>query len=335
MSTEGKKAATKAPKISALESLFARIFRIVAGKEYLINIHWNARRNSYSRPLHPSLIKLVLGSAFILTVGLGCLAFELGNWAFSGVRYKLAESYHGKYTGRLETVQYSLGSLETTLDNVFRQEQKMRALYGINSMGQSYSVFGIGGRTYPAAQDSQLSTGLYETLFQAMLKSHQLRGRMDFTLKNLRQISEFVSYRNNLWEHTPSVAPAQGELSSGFGYRVNPVTSQFVLHSGLDIAGDRWTPIYAPADGIVISSEISDNYGNQVVLDHGNGFHTRFAHMERCIVEKGQLVRRYALLGYMGSSGRATGVHVHYEVIRDGTPQNPQKFILPSGLLVD
>lgn len=330
-----QKQGDKAPKISAFESLFARIFRLAVGKEYLVNLHWNARKNSHSRPLHPSLIKVVLGTAFILFLGLGCLAFELGSWGFTEARYKVAEASHQKYTHRLETVQNTLGSLETTLDGVFQQEQKMRALYGINSMSLAYSAFGIGGRSHPTAADADLSTGLYETLFQAMMKSHQLRGRMNFTLKNLHQISEFVTYRNNVWEHTPSVSPARGERSSPFGYRVNPVTNQFVLHSGLDIAGSRWTPIYAPADGIVISSEVSDNYGNQVVLDHGNGFHTRLAHMERSIVEKGQLVKRYALLGYMGSSGRATGVHVHYEVLRDGTPQNPDKFILPAGMLVD
>jgi len=335
MALEDKKTQPRARKISALENVFARIFRIVAGKEYLINIHWNARRTSYSHPLRPSIIKLVLGTAFVLGLGLSCFIFEVGGWALTEVRFRLAESYHHKYVGRLEGVQSSLSSLETTLDTVFRQEQKMRALYGINYMGAAYSSFGVGGRSHPTAEDANLSNGLYETLFQAMLKSHQLRGRMDFTLKNLRQISEFVTYRSNIWEHTPSVAPAQGDWTSPFGYRVHPISGKFILHSGLDIAGNRWTPIYAPADGIVISSEASYNYGNLIVLDHGNGFRTKYGHLERILVEKGQLVKRYALLGYMGSSGDATGVHVHYEVIRDGSLQNPEKFILPSGVLVD
>ena len=322
-------------KISALETLFARIFRIVAGKEYLINVHWSARRTSISRPLHPSLIKLVFGVSGFLLLGLGCFSFEIGIWAISEARYRLALTNHHRYVTNLQGVQFSFGSVETTLDTVFHQEQKMRALYGINYLGSAYSSFGVGGRRHPSADDSVLSGGLYETLFQAMLKDHQLRGRMDFTLKNLRQISEFVKYRSNLWDHTPSVSPARGEWTSPFGYRINPVTGQFVLHSGLDIAGNRWTPIYAPADGIVISSEPSENYGNLVVLDHGNGFHTKFGHLQRLMVEKGQLVKRYALVGYMGNTGRATGVHVHYEVVRDGAPQNPEKFILPSGLLID
>lgn len=323
------------PRISALEALFAGIFRIVAGKEYLINIHWSAKRNSYSRPLHPSLMKFVLGTAGVLALGLACLAFEIGKWGVIEARYRLALSSHHRYMENLKGVQTVFGSLDTELDSVFRQEQQMRALYGIGYLGAAYSSFGVGGRAPHAAGDSALSNGLYTTLFQAMLKSHQLRNKMEFTLKNLQQISEFVAYRSHLWDHTPSVPPARGEWSSPFGYRVNPVTGQYILHSGLDIADSRWTSIYAPADGIVFSSEFSSNYGNMVVLDHGNGFLTRYGHLERILVEKGQLVKRYALIGYMGSTGRATGVHVHYEVFRDGTPQNPEKFILPPGLLVD
>ncbi len=324
-----------ARKISALETLFARIFRIVAGKEYLISIHWSPGRRSYSRPLRPSLIKLVLGTGAVLLLGLACLTFEVGKWAVDEARYHLALTNHHRYLGNLEEVQAAFGSVENTLDTVSDQERKMQALYGINYPGSGYSSFGVGGRSYPNADDSALPSGLYETLFQTMLKSHQLRGKMEFTLKNMQQITEFVSYRTNLWDHTPSVAPAKGEWTSPFGYRVNPVTGQYILHSGLDIASSRWTPIYASADGVVITAEPSDDYGNLVVLDHGNGFHTKYAHMERSMVEKGQLVKRYALLGYMGSTGRATGVHVHYEVVRDGTPENPEGFILPTGTIVD
>lgn len=325
----------KKPKTSPLERLFARIFRIVEGKEYVVNIHWGARHNSFSRPLHISHIRLVLGTAGILLLGLGCLSFGLGRWAITELSYRISLTSHHRYMERLQGAQTAFNSFDIKLDNVFRQEQKMRALYGINYMGSAYTSFGVGGRSHPSANDSVLSNGLYETLFKDMLRSHQLRGKMDFTLKNLRQISEFVNYRSNLWEHTPSVVPARGEWTSPFGYRINPVTGQYVLHAGLDIAGSLWTPIYAPADGIVNSAEPSEDYGNLIVLDHGNGFHTKFAHLQRILVEKGQLVKRYTLLGYMGKTGRATGVHVHYEVVRDGALQNPEKFILPAGLMVD
>ena len=79
----------------------------------------------------------------------------------------------------------------------------------------------------------------------------------------------------------------------------------------------------------------NSTFGNLVVMDHGNGYTTKFGHLTKIMVEKGQLVKRYGLIGYMGDTGRATGIHLHYEVHRDGTPQNPEKYILPSGILVD
>ncbi len=322
-------------KVTALEALFARVFRIAAGKEYLINVHWSARSSSHSRPLHPSLIQIVFGIACVLALGLGCLAFAVGDWAVTEVRAHLASSRHQAYLTGLDGVRASLSSLETALDSAYGQERKMRALYGINNLDAAHAAFGVGGRAHPTAEDANLSFGMYESLFQLELKTHQLRGRMELSLKSLRQIADFVAYRHDMWDHTPSIVPARGEWVSGFGYRIHPITGQYAMHEGLDIANGLWTPIYSTADGIVSACESGGNYGNLVVMDHGNGFHTKFGHLSRILVEKGQLVKRYALIGYMGSTGRATGTHVHYEVVRDGNPQDPGRFILPSGLLVD
>ncbi len=107
------------------------------------------------------------------------------------------------------------------------------------------------------------------------------------------------------------------------------------MHEGLDIANSQWTPIYASANGVVKSSGNSGNFGKLVVVEHGNGYTTKYAHMSKVMVEKGRIVKRYDLLGYMGSTGSSTGTHLHYEVHRDGVSQNPSKFILPSGILVD
>ena len=322
-------------KVTALEAVFARFFRIAAGKEYLINVHWSDRSSSHSRPLHPSLMRWVTGAFCLVSLGLACLVFEVGRKGFGETRYHLAATRHAAFIADLREVKTSLASLETALDTAFLQEQKMRALYGINHLDPSITVFGIGGRAHRSAEEYSLSEGLYESLFRTGLKSHQLRGKMEFAINNLKHISEFVAFRHHLWDHTPSVVPARGDWTSGFGYRLHPVTGEYALHEGLDIAGSRWSPIYATADGQVVTSETAGNYGKHVVVDHGNGFHTRYGHLDQILVEKGQLVKRYALLGYMGSTGRVTGTHLHYEVIRDGRPQNPERFILPAGLIVD
>ena len=211
----------------------------------------------------------------------------------------------------------------------------MRALYGINYQGHGAEDFGVGGRSHPDAGDSILPQGLQERLFHVQLKGRQLRGRIDHAQRNFLQIKEFVDYRHNIWDHTPSVTPASGNWTSGFGYRVHPVSRRYAMHYGLDISGTRFTPVYATANGVIAVSHRENGYGNLVVVDHGNGYRTKYGHLNRILVRKGQLVKRFDLIGYMGRTGTATGVHVHYEVARYDTRLNPQQYILPSGLVVD
>jgi murein DD-endopeptidase MepM/ murein hydrolase activator NlpD len=124
-------------------------------------------------------------------------------------------------------------------------------------------------------------------------------------------------------------------MTSRFGYRIHPVTGLKRYHYGLDIAGAKWTEIYAPAGGQVVSTKYSRSFGKVLIIDHGNGFCTKYAHLARVTVEEGQLVNRYDLIGYMGRSGISTGTHLHYEVHRDNIARNPVNYILPDDITVD
>jgi murein DD-endopeptidase MepM/ murein hydrolase activator NlpD len=304
-------------------------------KEYLLHLQWQNKRSSVSRPVSPYMLRALAGVALFLLAGLGCAAFEGGRWALNVARYHFAANRHTVHLGELRDITAEMGTVEASLDYASRQEQRMRALYGINYPASASQTFGVGGRSYPEAGDTALSQGLQENLFHTELKGRQLEGRIEHALRNFSQIREFMDYRHNLWDHTPSVRPAMGNLSSGFGFRVHPVLGRYILHKGMDIAGSRWTPVYATADGVVSVSEAENGYGNLVVIDHGNGYKTKYGHLNRISVRKGAIVKRFDRIGYMGSTGMATGVHVHYEVERDGTPIDPQSFILPSGLVVD
>jgi len=322
-------------KVPALQAVFAKIFRLSAEKEYLLHIQWQSKGRSISRPVSPYLIRTIVIASVFLMVGIGFVALEAGLWAFKEFRYHFAAGRHQMHLTELRDIQKSLGAVENSLDLAYNQEQRMRALYGINYLGSSPGAFGVGGRTYPDEGDAMLSQGLQEKLFHTQLKGRQLRGKIDHTLRNFLQIKEFVDYRHNLWDHTPSVMPASGNWTSGFGYRVHPVSGRYAMHTGLDISGSRFTPVYATANGHVRVSERENGYGNLVVIDHGNGYHTKYGHLNRILVSRGQLVKRFDVIGYMGSTGTATGVHVHYEVLRDGDHLNPERFILPTGLVVD
>jgi murein DD-endopeptidase MepM/ murein hydrolase activator NlpD len=322
-------------KVPALQAVFAKLFRLSAEKEYLLHIQWQVKRRSISHPVSPLLVRTLAGVSLFLVLGIACAAWEGGVWALKEFRYHFAAGRHQIHLAELHDIQKDMHAVESSLDRAYHQEQRMRALYGINYLGNSQGSYGVGGRAYLDANDSALSDGLQERLFHTQLKGRQLRGRIDLTLRNFLQIKEFVDYRHNLWDHTPSVMPASGNWTSGFGYRVHPVHRRYAMHTGLDISGNRFTPVYSTASGVVTVSEPENGYGNLVAINHGNGYKTKYGHLSRILVNRGQLVKRFELIGYMGATGTATGVHVHYEVLRDGTPIDPERFILPSGLVVD
>lgn len=327
--------APRAASTRLLDRIFARLFRLSAEKEYVLHVQWQDKGRSFNRPVSPVLVRSLMAVLAFLAIGIGLLAFEAGMWTLREFRYHLAASRHKIHLAELRDIRSELQRIESTVDGVHRQEQRMRALYGMNYMGAAPELFAVGGRSYGGTEDSLLPQGIQEHVFHTQLKERQLRGRIDNSLRNFNQIREFVEYRHNTWDHTPSVAPAPGRYSSRFGHRVHPVFGRYAAHKGVDIAGARLTPVRATADGIVRSSSRQGGYGNLVVLDHGNGFTTRYGHLHRILVDQGQLVKRFDVVGYMGSTGTATGVHVHYEVLRDGIAMNPERFILPTGVVVD
>lgn len=127
---------------------------------------------------------------------------------------------------------------------------------------------------------------------------------------------------------TPSIWPVKGYLTSGFGWRRSPMSGASRMHQGLDISNRVGTPIRAPARGAVTFSGSDGAYGICVMLDHGNGIVTRYAHMSKALVKVGEYVQRGDVIGALGNTGRSTGPHLHYEVIVNGTPVNPMRYIL-------
>jgi murein DD-endopeptidase MepM/ murein hydrolase activator NlpD len=132
----------------------------------------------------------------------------------------------------------------------------------------------------------------------------------------------------------PSAAPVKGvAFTSSYGVRSDPFRGTRAMHAGIDLAGPIGTPIYATADGVVGRSEWATGYGNLVELDHGRGIKTRYGHLSRSLVAAGQRVKRGDRIGMMGSTGRSTGSHLHYEVRIDGKAVNPIPFMQSSAYL--
>ena len=125
-------------------------------------------------------------------------------------------------------------------------------------------------------------------------------------------------------QNTPVTA---GFIGSGFGRRLDPFSGQMAMHAGLDFAAPVGTPILAAAGGVVSVAEFNPAYGNMVVIDHGNGLQTLYAHASKLEVRPGEIVRKGQQIARVGSTGRSTGAHLHFEVHVNGTPQNPARFL--------
>jgi murein DD-endopeptidase MepM/ murein hydrolase activator NlpD len=131
---------------------------------------------------------------------------------------------------------------------------------------------------------------------------------------------------------TPAIRPLSGDakswVTSRFGYRKSPFTGRREFHKGLDIASRKGTPILATADGVVTFAGKKGLLGMTIVIDHGHGMKTRYGHNHELLKKRGDKVKRWEPIALMGSSGRSTGPHTHYEVHLNGIPVNPEKYIL-------
>jgi len=125
----------------------------------------------------------------------------------------------------------------------------------------------------------------------------------------------------------PSSHPVDGPVGSGFGFRIDPITGRAALHTGLDFPSDVGTPIHAAAGGMVVVSEVHPAYGNMIEIDHGNSLITRYAHASKLLVKTGMMVKRGQKIAEVGTSGRSTGPHLHFEVLLAGVQQNPARFL--------
>ncbi len=127
----------------------------------------------------------------------------------------------------------------------------------------------------------------------------------------------------------PTQQPVPGaNLGSNFGWRIDPITGGSALHTGLDFQAESGTPIFAAAGGVVVAQEFHTGYGNMVEVDHGKDLVTRYAHASQVFVKKGELIKRGQKIAEVGSTGRSTGAHLHFEVLVQGVPQDPQKFLI-------
>ena len=160
------------------------------------------------------------------------------------------------------------------------------------------------------------------------IPSSDLAGESALVSSRLSLLENQFSRRFELVASTPTVWPVHGAVNSGFGIRPDPFTGQPAFHEGVDISTARSEPVFATADGVVMRSGWAGEYGKAIALAHGDRYETVYGHLEETLVAEGQKVHRGDRVGLVGSTGRSTAPHLHYEVRVDGHPVNPLEYIL-------
>ena len=158
-----------------------------------------------------------------------------------------------------------------------------------------------------------------------------LQSRTDSLNRSFVELDEVFQERVNQLAATPNVMPVEGWFSHGFGWRKDPFTGAREFHRGIDIVAPANTPVHASADGVVARSGRSPDLGNVLEIAHGYGYVTRYAHLNKLLAQRGDRVTRGERIGRVGSTGRSTGPHLHYEVFRDGRRVNPWKYLGQNG----
>jgi murein DD-endopeptidase MepM/ murein hydrolase activator NlpD len=274
-----------------------------------------------------------LKPALIIVVSVVTLPILIGTGAAMKARHDVATMFATATTLEFENTNYraateqlagQIMALQTAMSDLGARAALDPSLQ--DSMDKLPAVIksrAMGGPTAAAALTS-MAPGLTspENTF-ALLKD--LLAGLESRLQTVRSD---VDKRNQLAAATPSIWPTHGWLSSSMGNRADPLTGEKDFHPGLDISAEKGDPVYSTADGKVTHATSAGNYGNLVIVDHGYGLETRYGHLSMFKVTIDQKVKRGDLLGLVGSTGRTTGSHLHYEVRANGRILNPLQLLL-------
>lgn len=240
--------------------------------------------------------------------------------------------------GELERLEERVSTMATTVERVEQFDAQLRRITMLSDPARNLAIGPVGDtrgkpvdplvaqaasvkRDLVGADGQRASTLMLE---RAELVERQARA----TEASIRGLQLYLEDQQSLLSQTPSLLPARGWKTSDFGFRVDPYTGMRQMHAGLDISTNIGSPVIAPGDGQVIWAGPQAAYGNVVMIDHGQGLVSFFAHLSEFGVKVGQQVQRGVEIAKTGNTGRSTGPHLHYEIRLHGIPQDPARFIL-------
>ena len=271
-----------------------------------------------------NLFYFLIGSAFTGLV-MVIIFFQF----FDSPKEKILNREIKQLSTQYEVMQDKLNQVEVVLDDIQQRDDNIyRVIFEADPIPKSIRKAGYGGvNRYKDLTGYKNS----ELIISTANKIDQITKQLYIQSKSFDDIIELAKNKKDMLAAIPAIQPVSNKdlsrMASGYGYRIHPIYKTRMFHNGMDFSAKSGTPIYATGNGKIAKTRKSRRgYGNHVIIDHGYGYKTIYAHMKKYIVKRGQKVKRGEIIGYVGNTGTSVAPHLHYEVHKDGKKINPVNF---------
>jgi murein DD-endopeptidase MepM/ murein hydrolase activator NlpD len=294
--------------------------------KYFYNTN-SLRYEKLETPLHVKLLRVLgfIAASIVTSLIIVAIAFRYidspKEKVMSG-RFENMQNNYAVLQDRVQKLQQQMVDLEKRDNNVYR------SIFEADPVPDSARV-----KEMEKKKELELLQGMDENDLSGSIARtlNNITMRIAYEDKSYNEIEGFVKNKEVMLAATPAIQPVSNKdlsrIASGFGHRIDPVYKTVKMHAGLDFAAPQGTPIYATANGtITVAGNTGNGYGNHVVINHGYGYETLYGHMVKVKCSPGQHIKRGEIIGYVGSTGKSTGPHCHYEVHKNGKPLDPVYF---------
>ena len=295
-----------------------------------IKYYYNTHSLRYEKLVTPLRVKLLrifgfMAAALVTSVIISYFAFQfVGSPTekfYRAENERLIDRYQ-QLNERVREIQMKMGELEK------RDNEVYRSIFEAKPIPDSARAQQIEKQQEIARVESMHGNQLISSIYNSI---NNLNARIAAQKKSYTELGGLLNNKEKLLAATPAIQPVSNQdlsrIASGYGYRIDPVYKTVKFHAGLDFSAPQGTPIYATANGVIKTAGLSDGgYGNHVIIDHGYGYETLYGHMVRIKARRGQRINRGEVIGYVGSTGKSTGPHCHYEVHKNGQKLDPVYF---------
>ncbi len=288
----------------------------------------------------PVLLVKAISAVLLVSIALlGVFAYSYHEMVMETEELDELRIINTKQDEKIDELARMTDSLERELQNIAKTEKKIRELTELEELkddiGDKLDFEDEDLDRFDGDDELWVGTGHpddnYQSNDQAIAETkdtiRMLNMKMPEQQKSLETTKVSLEEKKEKLKHTPDNWPVEGRVSSPFGYRNSPITGTRQFHKGIDIAAPHRTPIKAAANGRVVYSSYRSGHGNLLILDHGYGYETQYAHLSSFEVEQGETIEKGDVIGYVGNTGSSTGPHLHFEIHVNGSPVDPKDIL--------